>query len=754
MNRRDRTRARTRACLCLIGFLVSVILAGAVWVAMRRAVRQAVVTSYTPLTGAAEWEGAWEFSELGADPSEAGTERVTIRFTGTDLALQVRRGDYRGNFFVSVDGEPANRLPHDGETAYLVLTSPQRTPQVVTIPVAAGLDDGPHVAVLVADRGWDQWPLAGWNVSRTPDASAYRWALRVLAMVALGCLAGLVWWSREYMVGSREYGVGSRRQETGDRRQEAGGRKQRAEKGKHPEACNLESRISILQSPISNLESLFPVLHSQFFILLPATLAAAAAFYLSPWLLLTLVSFLLLAGLILLRLDLGLALIAASVPFYRYPRPLLGRAFSMAEILTLLCALSWGLRMLARWGSQLRLPTPGRRQSPLISNLQSAIRNLYSPFSILHSRFSNLQSPISHLDLAAILFVLIAVASLFVAQQRHVAVRELRVVVLEPALFYLMLRTGRLGKQAVWRVVDFFVLGAVAVAVIGLVQYGLGINVITAEEGFRRLRSVYGSPNNAGLYMGRVLPVVVAVAVFGAARRRRVAYGLAAVLVGLAALLSFSKGALILGIPLSLVALGLLAGKPWSWASLGAVAVTALAAVPLLRTPRFASLLDTHSGTTFFRLHLWRSSWMMLRDHPWLGVGLDSFLYQYRSRYVLPAAWQEPDLSHPHNVLLDYGTRLGLIGLAAWAWLQVAFWRLALPLRRRAGDMDGPAGRELGEAVDRRALAIGLMGSMVDFLAHGMVDASYFVIDLAYVFFLTLGLVQWLARSEIDGFET
>jgi O-antigen ligase len=206
-------------------------------------------------------------------------------------------------------------------------------------------------------------------------------------------------------------------------------------------------------------------------------------------------------------------------------------------------------------------------------------------------------------------------------------------------------------------------------------------------------------------------------------------------------------------VPLSLVALGLLAGKPWSWVSLGVVAVATLAAVPLLRTPRFASLLDTHSGTTFFRLHLWRSSCMMLRDHPWLGVGLDNFLYQYRSRYILPAAWQEPDLSHPHNVLLDYGTRLGLFGLAAGAWLQVSFWRLALPLRWRAGSVDGPARRELGEAADRRALAIGLMGSMVDFLAHGMVDASYFVIDLAYVFFLTLGLVQWLARSEIDGIE-
>ena len=719
---------RTWARICLIGLLVSLVLAGAVLLAMQGVRRQATTTSYTPLSGEAEWEGDWEFSELGADPSEAGTERVTIPFAGTEFALRVRRGDYRGNFFVSVDGEPANRLPRDGRVAYLVLTSPDRAPQVVTIPVASGLEDGLHVAVIVADRGWDQWPLAGWRVSRTPDIMAYRWAVAGLAVLAFGCLMGVVG-SWEQGEGSREYGVGSRGQGEGSREYEVGSRGRGARGDRRFVISILRSRVSTL--PIS----------SRFVFV--ATLAAAAAFYFSPWPPLTIATGLLLAALVFLRLDLGLALVGATVPFYRYPRPLLGRAFSMAEILTLFCALAWGLRLLARVVSD-------RRPQDVTSNSQPSSSILHSPFFTLHSLFSSL----SALDLAALFFVLVSIASVFAAEQRHVAVRELRVVILEPALFYLMLRTTRLGRRAIWRVVDFFVMGAVAVALIGLVQYGLGVNFITAEQGFRRLRSVYGSPNNAGLYLGRVLPVLVAVALFGGVRWRRIAYGLAAVPVGLAVLLSFSKGALILGVPLSLVALGLLAGGRWRWASLGAVAVAAVAAVPLLRTPRFASLLDTRSGTTFFRLQLWRSSWMMFRDHPWLGVGLDNFLYQYRSRYILPAAWQEPDLSHPHNIFLDFGSRLGLCGLAAGAWMQVAFWRLALPLRRLGEGSVESAGEWLSNATDRRALAIGLMGSMVDFLAHGLVDASYFVIDLAFAFFLTLGLVQWLARrskeKEVD----
>lgn len=705
--------------------MVCLIACGAVLAAKRRALLQTTTTSYTVLSGEAEWEGNWELSELGADPSQAGGERVTIPFVGTDFALRVRRGAYRGYLFVSVDGEPADRLPRSERGAYLVLTSPDYTSQVVTIPVAAGLEDGPHEALVVAERAWDQWPLVGWSVSQTPDLTGYRWTLAGLGLMGLVCLSVWIGWGGPRIAGWRGgLGEGSPMY--------------------HAEDSASSIRFPALASRGASAWTLL------------AALVAAAVFYLSPWLPLTLVGGLALFVIVLLRLDLGLGLVAATVPFYLRPRPLFGRAFTMAELLTLLCALSWGVRQFGRWRAwrNARMTSPSRTQrtTPFRWGIVRPDQCPRRLASCIRRQASVFLQRVSALDVATAFFVLLAVFSPLVAEYRHVALRELRVVVLEPVLFYLMLRTSRLGKRAVWRIVDFWVLGCVLVAVIGLVQYVLGVNLITAEQGFRRLRSVYGSPNNAALYLGRVLPVLVAVALFGSPRdgvplragkggrglRRRAAYGLAVAPVGLAVLLSFSKGALVLGVPLSLLALGVLVGGRWLWASLGALVVGAVAAIPILHTPRFATLLDTRSGTTFFRLQLWRSSWAMFRDHPCFGVGLDNFLYQYRGRYILPAAWQEPDLSHPHNMVLDYGCRMGLFGLAAGLWLQVAFWRLALPLRHLVSPQ-------------RRALALGLMGSMVSFLAHGLVDTSYFVIDLAFVFFLVLGVVQWLARSESDG---
>jgi O-antigen ligase len=121
----------------------------------------------------------------------------------------------------------------------------------------------------------------------------------------------------------------------------------------------------------------------------------------------------------------------------------------------------------------------------------------------------------------------------------------------------------------------------------------------------------------------------------------------------------------------------------------------------------------------------------MLSDHWLVGVGLDNFLYQYRTRYILPEAWQEPNLSHPHNLILDFGTRLGIGGIFILLWLQLTFWRNAWRLYQRSAS----------------PLILGLMGSMVIFLSHGLVDNSYFLVDLAFAFFLNVGIVQRLSEE-------
>jgi O-antigen ligase len=588
------------------------------------------------------YEGDWRVGPMGADVGAEG-DRAAFRFEGTSVALTVRRGPYRAFLYVTVDGAPATSLPKDEMgRAYVVLYD--SAPAISTVPLATGLSPGLHIVEIVAERGQGQWVLEDWRVGAQPVRDGYGW--KVVGLVA----AGLVLVARLVRDARRaEWGALGRRFLD------------------WPEWAQVSLAVGLTG-------------------LLWATAGASwGQDWDSPWCAISWLTLPALAALLALRLDLGLALVAFTAPFYLHPGAMLYQALSLPEVLVVLC----GVGLIAKhriWGS---------------ASLQS--------------------SPI---DWAVLSLTVAAVAASLAAADWWAALFELRTVFLLPALYYLLLRLSRLDGRARWWIVDGFVLGAVGVAVIGLGQYALGRGVVFAEGGLPRLQSVYHSPNNVGLYLGRAWPLLVAVVLWQGRGRRRSFYGLALALVMLALGLSFSRGALLLGLPAALLVMGWRVGGRYRWAVLALAVVGLLALIPLLRLPRFASLLDLQTGSTFFRLELWRSSLTLIRERPWLGVGPGNFLGAYRTRYVLPSAWQEFNLEHPHNVYLDHWTRLGLLGLLAGGAVQVVFWR---EVRRGAKD---------------RVLAFGLTGSMVAFLAHGLVDNTLFFPDLALVFFLTLGLVQ------------
>lgn len=643
----------------------------------------------------ANFVGDWKFSELGADIPQAGPALISFDFAGTDLAITVRRANYHAYLFVTIDGQPANALPRDSDgEAYLVLTSPDLEARTDTIPLAAGLAPGAHTAVIRAERGWDQWAIVNLTVgpnAAEPDVRLPTALLILLALFGAGAFALSIsrihhtWLHKTFL---------------------------------SPAGDAAQSLAAVVIAALlwasawltwgNDAANAFRRYGDAAPLLLTAL--TAAVFYYSPFLLLTLICLAALFVLFYLRPNLAPPLIAFFAPFYLLPRPLWDRAFSMVEICTLTAFAAAALRL---------IPLALNRGAPPDARRP---RELFA-------------GPVAALDLSVAAFVLISAASIAVAEIRGVAIREFRVIVLEPAMFYALLRLLPLERKDLWRVADFFIAGAAAVALIGLGNYATGSNLITAEGGVARIRSVFGSPNNLGLFLERALPVAAAVALVGRSPARRAVYALASLPIGAAILLSFSKGALLLGVPAALTVVVMFWSRRRAFIALAVLAVAGLIAlVPLSRSPRFADLLDFTSGTSFFRVQVWRSALAMAADHPWLGVGLDNFLYQYRGRYILPEAWQEPNLPHAHNVLLDFLTRLGALGLAALMAALVSFFRLGSQNLRQNADPD------------LRALAVGLTASMVGALAHGMVDTAYWFVDLAFVFMMTLGLMAAAGR--------
>jgi len=699
--------------------------------------RVATPGGYNAGTSLADFEGTWTLGPQGADIGQSG-DRVALTFEGTGIALTVRRGPYRAFLFVTVDGEPAPSLPRDREgRAYVVLYDPLAA--VATVPLAENLPYGRHTVEVIAERGWGQWALADWRVANQPDTMADTWRYVALALLGFGGLILAIVAGRRVAWGRLGQGL-------------AKAWRWLREGGQIVLAATLSAIYLFAAWQVMMGQGVFRRLGDGGEQL--ALLLAAGLYYFSPWMLLTLGAGVVVSFIVFMRPALGLALTLFAAPLYMHPLSLLGKSFSLAELVLLPTLAGSFVQVVAMWkaGRRPRLP---RHQVMWMGA-----------------------------------FVVVAVFSTLFAQHRHEALRELRLVILEPVLFYLALIALPMEKRERQRVIDAFVCSAVMVAVVGLVQYFFLGDVITAEGGMRRLRSIYGSPNNVGLYLGRALPLMLAVVFFGGTEvcgkkvnaglaqtgkispqsaqrslrffdflgglsdlcggkvsRRRWLYALACAPVGAALLLSLSRGAIVLGIPAALLLLGILGGPKWRRATVVVLLIGVVLLIPLLRTPRFAGMFDLSAGTTGFRVSLWHSAWGMLRDYPLLGVGPDNFLYAYRTRYVLPTAWEEFNLAHPHNVVMDFAARLGVLGLVVFVGLQASFWRKAWPLRNDAR----PGTRA---TVQTRALALGVMASMVNFLAHGLVDAAYFVIDLAFVFCFSLALVTWLTENPGEGVQT
>lgn len=312
------------------------------------------------------------------------------------------------------------------------------------------------------------------------------------------------------------------------------------------------------------------------------------------------------------------------------------------------------------------------------------------------------------------LLLVASLLSLAVTQYPLLSVRELRADILEPVLFFMLLQTWPAATR--WSLYGFLAAAGVT-AIAAIAQAALGIGG-TAVEGVLRVQAWYPSPNHLALMLGRAWPFLVAAALV---RPRWMWIG--AAIVGLALVLTFSTGGWIGTLAATLVVLAALGYRKlatWVGGASGLLLVVVSGLAILGKLPERLNPLRQTGG---FRLDLWESSLEMLRDHPLFGVGLDNFVYVYQQFYLREGAAAEPSLSHPHNWILNFWLSLGLLGLIAFVWLLVGLWQQA-----RLRPM--------------RWVVAGALGAVTDMLVHGFIDNSYFLVDLAFVFWLCLVLVE------------
>lgn len=134
--------------------------------------------------------------------------------------------------------------------------------------------------------------------------------------------------------------------------------------------------------------------------------------------------------------------------------------------------------------------------------------------------------------------------------------------------------------------------------------------------------------------------------------------------------------------------------------------------LPTVRA-RVETIGDPNNDTTRDRMAMMVVGFDLIAAHPITGIGPEGVKRVYPK--MVPPEGMRRSTSHLHNTPLQIAAERGVVGLAAWLWIFVAFFRRAIVIWRRLP----------GEAADDRALVLGSLAALVTFLVGGLFEYNF-----------------------------
>jgi len=183
----------------------------------------------------------------------------------------------------------------------------------------------------------------------------------------------------------------------------------------------------------------------------------------------------------------------------------------------------------------------------------------------------------------------------------------------------------------------------------------------------------------------------------------------------------------------------------------------------------WADLLSTTGTVTSLagRQEVWSRALYMIQDFPYTGIGLGTF--DRVQPLLYPFFLHSGEAHHAHNLFLQVAVDLGLPGLIAYlALLLGTLYATCLAYSSPLSVGEGPGVRStsplpVGEGLGVRStsplsageglgvrgnLALGLLGSQITWLVHGLLDAGVWASKLAFLPWLVFALAVTLDRSR------
>ncbi|MEI8349192.1 MAG: O-antigen ligase family protein [Candidatus Omnitrophota bacterium] len=233
-----------------------------------------------------------------------------------------------------------------------------------------------------------------------------------------------------------------------------------------------------------------------------------------------------------------------------------------------------------------------------------------------------------------------------------------------PKYIFLYLALVELFKNDLKRLNRFFWIIMVVSAVTfinGVFQSIFGFdffrhNAIDGPTSLCRISSSFVHSNDFGSYIITVLPLTFLIFSSLISKRKRLAL-LPVSLLGFYCLLRTSSRGAWLGFLIAIIIYFFMYKKKI------AILIPIIFIILIMFLPygfeRVTSIFKTNQGTVWERTKLWQGAWGMIKEHPVLGLGVNTFSKNFPQ--YKPADY--PDLRYAHNSYLQMWAEIGLLGL-------------------------------------------------------------------------------------------
>ncbi|MGA2881164.1 MAG: O-antigen ligase family protein [Bryobacteraceae bacterium] len=216
---------------------------------------------------------------------------------------------------------------------------------------------------------------------------------------------------------------------------------------------------------------------------------------------------------------------------------------------------------------------------------------------------------------------------------------------------------------------------------------------------------------------------------------------LCVVILGCSMVLGFTRSIFLLGFPIGLLYL-LWFWKKWLVAAVPAVVLIAFFLGPHALRERITSVVDPHGevDSNQHRAILRETGLLMIRAHPWLGLGPEQVKYQ-SDRWIPASALPLPVgyYGHLHNVYLQYAAERGVPTLLIFLWMIAKIlWDFARALLRKP-----PSG-------EARFVLQGAIAVILALLAEGYAEYNFGDSEVLTMF-LAVVAFGYVAANSLDS---